>query len=429
MYFYTPALFSLKSGVIINLKLVLYQSSVGVALFPITPQHQAQRIMEKIKYIFLFTAILIVTALMIFRYHFLVIPEGYDSKGRLSSLPSNQESPPSADAVTSSGDISDASAVFPVQVKTVGANTKTHDNGEMTEDEGTEKKAEEDSKDDKEDPLRPAHQKSQPPQSEKNKHTVARELIDQAAALIRRGHYERAEPLLRESLKIDRKNPAAWRQLANLYRRSDQPDMEMSLYEEWLRAMPGNTESLLGLAEIHIRHEDYGRARDYLAQSEVRPDEVGQYGKIASLYRRLDDPLEEGRVLSDWMNSAPASQDARKEWAHYQRRQGNFEVALNEYGRLLEELPADSALQRRMGDTYGNLGDYQTAAYYYQNALALQPQNPGLLSRLAEAEFRAHNYQGAVDAWSAIIANHPDTAMAESARRRIDEISESMPEQ
>lgn len=387
--------------------------------------------MQKIKYIFLFTALIVLGTTLLLRYYVFSTPPpltGDNSSSSHSSGTANvnktsgaELTPSAAASLSVEEDMAETSAVTRDSSSTIEEDSETLP-AEKQPVEKTEKTAEKTQK--------PVAKTDSPQGIAVDDHKArAAKLIGQASRYIQRGSFEQAETLLRESLDLYKDNPNAWRQLTGLYRKSGDMDMELSAYHDWSRAMPGNTEALLGMADVHYRHGDYGTARELLVRTERETRELEDFGRIASLYRKMDDPMEEGRLLSDWKQRTPASQEARKHWAHYQRRQGDFEGALMEYGSLAQELPEDASLQRRMGDVYRNMGEYTEATVHYETAIALQPQNPGLLSRLAETRMRMHDYDGAVEVWSAIIELQPGTPLAESAQRQIDEVNSGMVEE
>lgn len=388
--------------------------------------------MEKLKYILLFAALAAVGSMLVFRHHFLApheaLPEHRPEKAvahtvhKTAAAPDRSADEGEEEAV--SGDAQQPVAgLTPTSQSPADSSVKQEvpGKGDAVATQSTSRKnkksADRATKNKRED------------KTAAGQDTQAEALVDQAQTLMRRGSYQQAESLLRQSLALSGKNSSAWRELAHLYRKTGQIDQEMEAYAEWSRSMPGNTESLIGLADVSMRQGNYEAARGYLAESEKRPDRIDQYGQIARLYRQMDYKGDEGRVLSGWVSAAPDSEEARKDWAGYQRRQGDLEGALAEYGRLSEDFPEDANYQRRMGDIYRNMGDYPSAFTHYQAALEKQPRNPALLIRLADTQTQMQDYQGAVDTWSSLAALHPGTQQAILAERRIAELTGTPPQQ
>ncbi|NLN94155.1 MAG: tetratricopeptide repeat protein [Candidatus Hydrogenedens sp.] len=376
--------------------------------------------MKNIKYIFLFTALVALGSLVLLRYYVFSTPPplSKESPPTLHSAVTAKDRtvPAGADSTTALNSTEEDSGQRPHSRENSGASSEEKTAEEPSQEEGKSKDG----------TAKPSAPKAVPAD---DKQTQAARLVEQATRYIQRENYEQAEALLRESLDLYKENPSAWRQLTGLYRKSGEMDMELAAYLDWSRAMPGNMEALLGLADVHFRQGDYEAARKLLVRTERETRELNDYGRIASLYRKMDDPFEEGRILSEWKQRTPESQEARKHWAHYQRRVGDYQGALVEYGSLAEELPADASLHRRLGDVHRSMGAYNQASVYYETAIALQPQNSGLLFRLAETRLRMYDYDGAVEAWSTIIELQPGTPLAESAQRQIDELSSGMVEE
>jgi len=416
-----------SAGIILGVGAVSFYNGTAVFKASSVPLFRNRIcLMEKLKYILLFAALAAVGSMLVFRHHFSAphetLPEHRPEKAAAHSVHKNAAAAghsvdePEAEVV--SGDVQQP-AVDPAPTSQSPANNSVKQ--ELPGKGGAAAPQKDNSKNKK--PTDRTEKNKREDKGAAGQEKQAEALVDQAQTLIRRGSYQQAESLLRQSLALSGKNSNAWRELAHLYKKTGQIDQEMETFAEWSRAMPNNTESLIGLADVSMRQGNYEAARGYLAESEKRPDRIDQYGQIARLYRQMDDTGEEGRVLSGWMGAAPDSEEARKDWAGYQRRQGDLEGALAEYGRLSEDFPEDASYQRRMGDIYRNMGDYPSALSHYQAALEKQPQNPAFLIRLADTQTQMQDYQGAVETWSVIAALQPGSQQALLAERRIAELT------
>ncbi len=255
----------------------------------------------------------------------------------------------------------------------------------------------------------------------------SRDLLNQAQTLIQEGRYDTAEELLTQSLEEDETNRMAWQQMARLQHKQGLTDAEITTYLDWMEASPGDASPYYQLATTYARLGQDAEARYYLGEYEsLAGRESHMYSQAAAVYRQLEDRGEEGRVLSQWLATAPESVDARQAWADYNRRLGGYDVALNQYQQLAAVMPNNPRLYQQIGDVYRQLGDYAQAQYNYQSALNLRPNDTGILGRLGDLNYQNGDFEGALSAYSEIIALEPGSNAAERAQRRIITIEEQV---
>ncbi|GAB4578519.1 MAG: hypothetical protein Fur0022_12540 [Anaerolineales bacterium] len=114
------------------------------------------------------------------------------------------------------------------------------------------------------------------------------------------------------------------------------------------------------------------------------------------------------------LNLNPGSLTANTFYALYQKRQGNFELALV-YLHAADTLEPDNpSLQVEIGSTLSEMGDFNRALAHFQKAVALAPYNATYLHLLAQFCFQ-HNTQveevGLVAVRQALVLN-PDDPVA-----------------
>jgi len=89
-------------------------------------------------------------------------------------------------------------------------------------------------------------------------------------------------------------------------------------------------------------------------------------------------------------------------------------------------MPNNPMLYRQMGDIYRRVGDYAQAQSNYEAALNLRPSDIDTLGRLATVHMQNGDYEGALGAYSEIIALEPGSNAAENAQRYINNIEQQL---
>ncbi len=111
--------------------------------------------------------------------------------------------------------------------------------------------------------------------------------------------------------------------------------------------------------------------------------------------------------------------------------QGQFEQAIAEFRRALEQEPENIALRREIADIYASeIKDYRRAISELEECLSFQPepaQGASILNRIADIyETNLGETQTAVATLSRIIHNQPGTKEAQRAQQRIESIRRTM---
>ncbi len=255
----------------------------------------------------------------------------------------------------------------------------------------------------------------------------SRELLNLAQEMMQQGRYDVAEEKLAQSLEEDETNRMAWQQLARLQHKQGLTEAEINTYLDWMEASPGDAAPYYQLASTYARQGQDAEARYYLGEYEsLSGGQTYTFSQAAAVYRQLEDRGEEGRVLSQWLATAPESVDARQAWADYNRRLGGYDVALTQYQQLASIMPNNPRLYQQIGDVYRQLGDYGQAQMQYENALNLRPTDTGILGRLADLNYQNGDLNGALAAYNEIIVLEPGSNAAERAQRRIISIEEHL---
>lgn len=112
----------------------------------------------------------------------------------------------------------------------------------------------------------------------------------------------------------------------------------------------------------------------------------GEYAKaLASLQAILKE-----------LGSAAPKKEIDTETAGCYSLQGNYEQAIAIYSRLLQEDPANTALQNNLALCYARIGDYSRSLKMQEQALSRTPDNAALLTNIATTYFQQGNYEQAL---------------------------------
>ena len=252
-------------------------------------------------------------------------------------------------------------------------------------------------------------------------------LLIQAQRRIQDGDYDTAQALLQQSVEQDTGNSRAWKQMAQLQRQLGMTDSEIGTYQQWMDSVPEDNEPYYMAAEAYARVGMDAEAREYLAAYEsMAQGTTGDYVRMSHLYRSLNDREDEGRILSQWTETAPESMDARHAWADYQRRMGNYGEALAQYESMAAMTPDNPLPYRQMAEIYRRNGDYVQAQQQYETALAVRPGDISTMNRLADVRYTAGDLNGALNVYAEIMALEPGSRAAEQAERRATQIERQL---
>ncbi len=104
-------------------------------------------------------------------------------------------------------------------------------------------------------------------------------------------------------------------------------------------------------------------------------------------------------------------------------RQGDYPLALQELGRLLEVSPDDQTVKRYLAITLGRLGRYQEAIEVFQDILQQQPGSAATHYHAAATYYEAGLGDAAEPLFRQVLVLAPDTRYSELAREYLDAIA------
>jgi len=131
--------------------------------------------------------------------------------------------------------------------------------------------------------------------------------------------------------------------------------------------------------------------------------------------------INQQKVIFKTLDYLPAVPLFMVDFAQDQSRSFYFPRSLQSlryYKSLYRLFPHEPSAISSLAFCFYYLGDYQRAADYYQKAIKFEDNNFGLHHNLGMANFRAGNYEDALEAFEVAVANPPSQKMI--SRKVID---------
>jgi len=202
------------------------------------------------------------------------------------------------------------------------------------------------------------------------------------ALLIAKGDIEGARAQVSAIRKLAKQDPRAYYFDALIASRRDELPAAREAIQQVLKASPQHVPSLLLAGEIEYRAKQFDQARDYLrrALKEI-PGLPYAERLLAATYLHLGSP------------------------AH----------ALEELQPLLSRGYKDPQLMAIAGEAYLGVGDFATAAQYFQQATAIAPKDVAARTRLGQVRFAEGDTEGAIRDLEAASALDPNVASPDLA--------------
>jgi len=180
--------------------------------------------------------------------------------------------------------------------------------------------------------------------------------------------------------------PESWLNLGAAYRRLEQPDEEVHVYEQGLNHMRTEKDALPLLFSLGASHERaglYEKAIETFEELIARvPDHAQALNYLGYMLAEKGDRLDYAgdlieRALAISPNNA-AFLDSYG-WVFYQ--QGKYEEALVQLNKAVS-LDSDPVIFDHLGDAYKAAGKMESAIEWWQKALELKPDDQKILEKL-----------------------------------------------
>jgi len=228
---------------------------------------------------------------------------------------------------------------------------------------------------------------------------------------------------LKQSLRDNPKNAAAWRQLALIEMQLGNADAELDAYKQWIEAMPDDKSARFLAAEAFARRGRTGEALQYLSDFRTMSvDNPRANAAVANLYGEMNMPDQQAEALRQWVSEAPGSTEAHRALGDYYRQAGQTDQAMAEYQQVAELQPNDAATHIQLGNAFTQMGKTAEALTQFQTAVELSPNDPDALSRLALAQRQSGDLQGALSNYQRVVEQDPASQAGVNATENIQSI-------
>ena len=346
--------------------------------------------MEKSKYLFLFIVLIFLTALFLFRIHFLA---------RLSV--------PASPLQDSTASIATTATPQSLPEQNTPEENKAADSSESAP-EGSDK-----GKWDfrlKGSPILFGESRNTEAEDRERQRFHYRKKYDQ---LMEEGAYEEAVALVQKELDSYKEDPQSQEILFGLYYDLARVCMTMGdldavhrVYAEWIEVAPGDVNPKINLAGIYCHFGNkYDAAVQLLNQVEQEGPTPEEYDRLVLFYAAVDVVWEQERILRDWLEEWPDDERALSWWGLFNRHEGkNAAEALAAYERLAEISPEDPGILQNLGDMYLKEGYSLEARNIYERLLEQDPGNKQIQMALGDAFLEAGDSNRAQQYYESVLA-------------------------
>jgi tetratricopeptide (TPR) repeat protein len=206
--------------------------------------------------------------------------------------------------------------------------------------------------------------------------------------------WPRAEVALQKAIELDANFAPAYNLLISIYLDTDKLPQALSQLQAGLAKDPNNQEALLVMAGVYDQMEDYAKARDtYEKLLTLDPDSADALNNLADLYSEQFNQLDKAYELARKARNLEPDDESIADtlgWIVYKR--GDYEQALKLLQQSAGKLPDEPEVQFHLGMTNYMMGRADAARSAFEQALRAEDDFP----EKAEAQNRLALLQGAV---------------------------------
>lgn len=230
------------------------------------------------------------------------------------------------------------------------------------------------------------------------------------------GNYEKAEADLKLAIKLAPTKYEAYKKLAIVYLKSEQPDKAQLLYERLLQQNQNDLELLISTANLYYSQGKFDRAIEILQKVlEIEPGHRDALANLALAYESVGETQKAENAFNRAIEANPRDKDLIFLFGVHHYRRENYERAIQLFQRVLELKPDDfealanignaylsiaEGLRKQLKSTNGGLAEdsekvlklkneiiaqYKKAIPLMEKALALEPNKPNLWQNLGIA--------------------------------------------
>jgi tetratricopeptide (TPR) repeat protein len=205
--------------------------------------------------------------------------------------------------------------------------------------------------------------------------------------------WPRAEVALQKAIELDANFAPAYNLLISIYLDNDKLPQALSQLQAGLAKDPNNREALLVMAGVYDEMEDYAKARDtYEKLLTLNPDSATALNNLADLYSEQFNQLDKAYELARKARNLEPDDESIADtlgWIVYKR--GDYQQALKLLQQSAGKLPDEPEVQFHLGMTNYMMGRADAARSAFEQALRSEDDFP----EKAEAQNRLALLQGA----------------------------------
>ena len=178
-----------------------------------------------------------------------------------------------------------------------------------------------------------------------------------------------------------------------------------------IKESPKYTDAQVQLGLIALREKRYQEASDIFGKLRSGEDARGAVG-LAATYSSEKDLNKALQVLSDTLKKTPDSSLVHGQLANIAAVNGQYDLAVAEFKKVLSYDPKSVQQRLRLGEVYELKGDYKSAIATYREAKELSPKDPVSALSLAAALAKAGRVAEARAQYQDVLSSHPDNPTA-----------------
>lgn len=159
----------------------------------------------------------------------------------------------------------------------------------------------------------------------------------------------------------------------------------------------------------------------FVAQGTQKPAAMSASAQEGGIPENHPSPetMEKLKVLMEQANADSQNREARVALGNLFYDIGRFDNAVQWYEQALALDPKDVHVSTDLGTAYLYLGNAAKAVERYQGSLLIEPDHAQTLHNLGVAQFSENKYQEAVDTWERLASIHPDYPHMEDLKEQI----------
>lgn len=178
-----------------------------------------------------------------------------------------------------------------------------------------------------------------------------------------------------------------------------------------IKDFPQDPEPQVQMGLLALAQNNYPQAIDVLDKHRSSGD-ARVFASLANAYLHTKQFAQARAILNEGLGKWPGSSILLQQLADTEALSGHYDVALEQYQKLLSSDPKSIILRERMAEVLDIQGDHSRALAYDQQAHDLAPNDAAAAETLAGALERAGRLGQATAIYQSIAKAHPENAPA-----------------